>query len=114
MAVCAFADLRIMLAFFEVTDKTGAVGYGDVFSLDDLRMTAGAAKLLAPPQVGEMDFVVEDDFIELHPAFQKPFVMAALPEAGFIRDLGPRLGFQVEFGPVSPDLKDSLNLGSQF
>ena len=114
VAVCAFADFRIMLAFLEVTDETGAVGHGDVFSLDDLRMTAGAAKLLASPQVGEVDFMVEDDFIELHLAFQKSFVMAALPEAGFIRDLGPGFGFQVEFGPVSPDLKDSLDLCSQF
>ena len=114
VAMGAFADLWIMLAFLEVTDETGAVGNGDVLSLDDLRMTAGAAKLLAPPQVGEMDFMVEDDFIELHLAFQKSFIMAAFPEAGFVRDLGPRFGFQVEFGPISSDLKDSLNLCSQF
>ena len=34
MTVGAFADLRVVLAFFEVTDEAGAIGYGDVIALD--------------------------------------------------------------------------------
>jgi len=40
--------LRIVLAFLEMTDKTGAFGDCDVFSLDDLRVTACALKAFSP------------------------------------------------------------------
>jgi hypothetical protein len=40
--------LRIILTFLKVTDETTAFGNSDMFSLDDLRMTAGTLKALPP------------------------------------------------------------------
>jgi len=42
MTVSAVIDLREMLAFFEMTDEAGAFGHRNVFTLDNLRMTACA------------------------------------------------------------------------
>jgi hypothetical protein len=68
--MCAFADFGIMLAFFEMADKTGAVGDSYVLSLNDLGMAACAAELFASLQVGEMNFVVKNDFVEIYLPFQ--------------------------------------------
>ena len=77
VAVVTFGDIGVMLALFEMTDETGTLGNRDVFSLNDLGMTACALKLFPSFEVLKMDFVVERDIIELHLAFQEPFFMAA-------------------------------------
>jgi hypothetical protein len=47
VTVGTFADLGIMLALLEMADKTGAVSYCYVFTLDNLGMTACAPELFA-------------------------------------------------------------------
>jgi hypothetical protein len=64
VAVVATIDLRIMLAFFEMTDETGALSDGDVFSLHDLRVTACALKLFSSFEIFEMDLMVKRDLVE--------------------------------------------------
>jgi len=66
----AVIDLRVMLTFFEVTDETGTLGDSDVFSLNDLGMTACALELFPSFEIFEVDFVVECDFVELDLSFQ--------------------------------------------
>lgn len=68
MAVGAIARLRVMLTLFKVTDEAGALGYGYMFSLDNLRMATCAAEAFASLQVREVDFMVEDNFFEFLPA----------------------------------------------
>ena len=80
-----------------MADKTGAVRDCNVLSLDDLGMAACAAELLPSLQVSEMNFVVKYDLVEADLPFQKPFVMTPFAETAFVRNLGPGLGFQVEF-----------------
>ena len=47
MTMIAVIDLGIVFAFFEMADEAGALSDGDVFSLDDLGMTACALKLFS-------------------------------------------------------------------
>ena len=89
MAVRAFADFGIVLTFLKMTDETGAVCDCNVFSLNDLGVTACAAELFASFQVSEMNFVVKNDFVETNLSFQKSLVVATLAKAGFIRNFGP-------------------------
>jgi hypothetical protein len=91
MAVITIAYLRIMLAFLEVTDKATALCHGDVFSLDNLRMAACAAKLFASFEVLEMNFMVKDYFFEFRTAFQKPFIVTPFLETAFVRYFSPWL-----------------------
>jgi hypothetical protein len=110
VAVGAGGDLRIEFAFFKVTDKTGAFGDGNMLALNDLGMAAGASQFFASLQVGEVDFVVKDNRLIFDLSLEKSFVMASFAEAAFIGDLGPGPGFQIEFGPVSPQLHQSFDL----
>jgi hypothetical protein len=79
VAVVAVIDLGIMLAFFEMTNETGALGNRDVFTLDDLGVAACTLELFASFEVLEMDFMVERDLVERHLAFQESFVVTAFP-----------------------------------
>ncbi len=97
MTVGALTDFGIMFAFLEMADKTGAVRDCNVLSLNDLGMAASAPKLLAPLQVSEMYFVVKNDLVEVDLSFKESFVMTTFAETAFVRNLGPGLGFQVEF-----------------
>jgi hypothetical protein len=110
MAVGAAGDLGVVLAGLEMADEATALRHGDVVSLDDLGMAARAAQLLAPSQVSQVDLVVEDDRLELDPAFEESFVMASHPETAFVRDLGPGLRFDIELCPVAEDLVEALEL----
>ncbi len=101
VAVVAVIDLRIMLAFFEMTDETGALGDSDVFSLHDLRVTASALELFPSFEIFEMYFVVESDLVEQHLTFQEPFFVATFPQATVVPDLCPGFGFDIEFCPVA-------------
>ena len=103
MTVGAFADLGVVLAFFEVTDEAGAIGYGDVIALDYLGMAGCAPELFSSFQIGKVNLMVKNDFFKLYLPFQQPFVMTSLAEAALVRYFRPRLGFQVELCPVSPD-----------
>jgi hypothetical protein len=47
MTMIAVIDLRVMFAFLEMADEAGTLGDGDVFSLNDLGMTACALKLFS-------------------------------------------------------------------
>ena len=60
-----------------------------MFTLDYLRVAAGALKPLASFKVFEMDGVVKNDVFELHLAFQEAFFMAAFLQAAFISNLSP-------------------------
>jgi hypothetical protein len=113
MTVVAVFDLGIMLAFFEMTDKTGALRYRDMFPLHDLRVAACALELFPSFEVLKMDFVIECDLIELHSTFQEPFFMAAFPETAIVPDLCPWLGFDIEFCPVTADHDQPFDLFSQ-
>jgi hypothetical protein len=101
VTVVAVIDLRIMLAFFEMTDETGALSDRDVFSLNDLRVTACALELFSSFEILKMDLMVKRDLIEQHPAFQEPFVVTAFSEATVVPYFCPRFGFDVEFCPVA-------------
>jgi hypothetical protein len=48
VAVAAIIDLRIVFAFFKVTDKTGALRDSDMLSLHDLGVTTCALELFSP------------------------------------------------------------------
>jgi hypothetical protein len=69
MTVGTFADLGIMLALFEMADKTCAFSDSYVFTLDNLGMTACAPELFASFQVREVNFVVKNNFIKFNLAF---------------------------------------------
>ena len=110
----AVIDPGVMIAFFEMADKTGAFRDRDVFSLHDLGMTARALELFSSFEVFEMDLVVERDFVEHHLAFEESFFVAAFPEAAFIADFSPGFGFDIEFRPITADHDQPLDLFSQF
>jgi hypothetical protein len=114
MTVTAVIDLGILIAFFEMTDKTGTLRDRYMFALNDLRMTARALELFSSFEVFEMDRVVECDIVEHHLAFQESFFMTAFPEAAVVADLGPWFGFDVEFRPVAADHDQPFDLFSQF
>jgi hypothetical protein len=103
-----------MLAFLEVTDKTGALGNGYVFALDDLRVAACALEFFPSFEVLEMNFVVERDLVKLHLTLKESFVMAAFPKATIISDFCPWFGFDIEFCPVSADHDQPFHFFSQF
>jgi hypothetical protein len=113
MAVRAAGDLGVVLAGLKVADEAAAFRHRDVVSLDDLGMTARAAQLLAPSQVSQVDPVVENDRLELDPAFEEPLVMASHPETALVRDLGPGLGLDIELCPVAEDLVEAFELDPQ-
>jgi hypothetical protein len=96
-----------------MADEAAALRHRDVVSLDDLGMTAGAAQLLAPSQVLQVDLVVEDDFLKWDPAFENPFFMASRPETAFVRDLGPGFGLDIELSPIAEDLVEAFELDPQ-
>jgi hypothetical protein len=114
VTVVTVIDLGIVLTFLEVTYKTGALGNGDVFTLDDLRMAARALEFFPSFEILEVDFVIERDLVKWPLAFQEPFVMAAFPQATVIPNLCPWFGFDIEFCPVAADHDQPLNLFSQF
>jgi hypothetical protein len=113
VAVRAAGDVRVVLAGLEMADETGAFRDGDMVPLNDLGVAAGAAECLSSPQVSQVDFVIEDDPLELDLALEKPFVMAARPETAFVRDFSPRLGLDVELRPVAEDLVEAFELDAQ-
>jgi hypothetical protein len=94
-------DLGIMLTFFEMTDETGTLGDCDVFSLNDLRVTACALKLFSSFEILKMDLMVKRDLVEQHLTFQDPFFVTAFSEATVVPNLCPRFGFDIEFCPVA-------------
>src|SRR4030042_1281600 len=57
--------------------------------------------------------MVENDRLELGPAFEESLVMAAHPETALVRDLGPGLGLDIEFCPVAEDLVEAFELDPQ-
>jgi len=113
MTMGTLADRRVGFTLFEVTDKTGALGDRDVFSLDDLGVAACAAKSLTPLQVGQMNFMVKNDFLKLDLALEQPFLVTSLAEAALVGDFGPGLGLDVKFGPVTPQLHQAFDLGPE-
>jgi hypothetical protein len=113
MTMVAVIDLRIMLAFLEVTDKAGTLRDRDVFSLHDLGVAAGALEFFSSFEVFEVDFVIEGNLVELHLSFQKPFVVAAFSQAAFVLYFSPWLGFDVKFCPVAPDHDQTLDFFPQ-
>jgi hypothetical protein len=113
VTVAAVIDLRIMLAFLEVTDKAGTLRDRDVLSLNDLGVAAGALKFFSSFEVFEVDFMIESDLVELHLSFQKPFVVTAFSQAAFVLYFGPWLGFDIQFCPVTPDHDQPLNFFPQ-
>lgn len=114
VTVVTVVDLWIVLTLLEMTNKARTFGDGDVFSLDNLGMTACALKPFSSFKIIKMNFVVKGDFVELDQAFKEPFVMAALPEAAFVSNLCPGLGFDIEFGPVPSDHDQPFDLFPQF
>jgi len=70
MAVVTFAYIRIMIAFFKVTDKAGAFCNGDMLSLNNLRMTARTAELLPSFEVSEVNFMVKGHPLVLYLPFK--------------------------------------------
>lgn len=110
----AFSDLGIVLAFFKVADKTGAVCHGDVIALDYLRMAGCAPELFSSFQIGKMNLMVKYDFIKRHLSFQESFVMAAFAEAALVWYFRPGFGFQVELCPVSPDHHQAFDFSPDF
>jgi hypothetical protein len=113
VAVRAAGDIRIVVAGFEMADEAGAFGDRDVVSLDDLGVAACAAEFFPSHQVSQVNLVVEDDSLESDPAFEESRIVAALPEAAFVRDLRPGFGFDIEFCPVAEDLVEALQLDPQ-
>jgi hypothetical protein len=113
VTVVAFIDLGIVLAFFEMTNKTGTLRDRDVFSLNDLGVAACALKFFSSFEVFEVDFVIEGDLVELYLSFQEPFVVTALSQAAFILYFGPGLGFDIKFCPITPDHYETFDLFSQ-
>jgi hypothetical protein len=99
-----------MFALLKMADETRGFGDGDVLSLDDLRVAACAAELLSSFQILEMDLVVENDRLELHPALEKPGVVAPLTKAALIRDLRPGSGLKIKLGPIPAQLHQSFHL----
>jgi hypothetical protein len=91
VAVRTLADFGIVLAFFEMTDETGAVRDRNVLSLDDLGMAACAAEPFASLQVSEMNGVVKHDFVETDLPLQKSFIMTPFAKTTFIRNFSPGL-----------------------
>src|SRR4030042_4956994 len=57
--------------------------------------------------------MVENDRLELGPAFEESLVMAAHPETALVRDLGPGLGLDIEFCRVAEDLVEAFELDPQ-
>ena len=115
MAAFAAATSRIKVGSGVLNNWTRNIGLlaATLLTLDDLGMAAGAAELLAPLEVLEMGLMVEDDLAEGDLAFEKPAIVTAGPEAAFVLDLGPRLGFDVEAGPVAPDHDQPFDLGPE-
>jgi hypothetical protein len=113
MTVGAAGDIRVVFARLEMADETAALCDRDVISLDDLGMTARTAQLLPSTEILQVDFVVEDDFLEWDAAFEDSFLMAARPQAALVRDFGPRFGLDVELRPVAEDLVEAFQLDSQ-
>jgi hypothetical protein len=58
--------------------------------------------------------MVKGDFVELNLTFEDSFVMAALPEAAFVSNLGPGFGFYIELCPIAANHHQPLDLFSQF
>lgn len=86
-----FAYSGVMLAFFEMADKAGAVGDYDMFSLNNLRMAACASKLLASFEVIKVDCVVENDFVKFDLTLENSFIVTSLSKTGFIGYFSPGL-----------------------
>jgi hypothetical protein len=113
VTVVTVIDLRIVVAFFEMTDKTRALCDSDVFPLHDLRVTACALEFFPSFQVLKVNFVVECDFSEGHLSFKESFIVTTFPETTFIADFCPGLGFDVELCPVTTDHNQAFDLFSQ-
>ncbi len=103
MAVRAFINFGEMLAFFEMANETRTFCDCDVFTLDDLGVTAGALELLSSSEIGKVDFVIENNLFKFDLSFQKPFIMTTFLEAALVFNLCPGLGFHIEFCPVAAD-----------
>jgi hypothetical protein len=91
VAVGAVVDLRIVVTFLEMTDEAAAFGHRDVFSLNDLGVAARALEFFSPPEVFEVNFMVEDNGFEHNLAFQQPFVVAACLQTAVVTYLSPGL-----------------------
>jgi hypothetical protein len=76
-------------------------------------MAACALELFSSFEVFEMDRVIESNLVEHHLSFQEPFVMAAFLQAAVVPNLGPGLGFDVEFCPVAADHDKPFHLFAQ-
>jgi hypothetical protein len=113
VAMGAIIYLRIMLAFLEMTDEAGALCDRDVFSLDDLGVTARALKTFPPFEIFEMDFVIEGYVLERNLTFKESLIMTPFCQTVFIADFCPRFGFDIKFCPVATHHDKSLDLFSQ-
>lgn len=113
MAVATLSDLGIMLALFEVANKTAAFCDRDVFTLDDLGMAARAPELFSSLEVLQVNLVVEHDFLELVQSLEESFVVTPCTKARFIGYFSPRLGFQVELRPITADLEEPFDFSPQ-
>ena len=77
---------------FEVAKEAGGFSNRDMLTLNNLRVTASAAQMFAPPEFGEMWSVVENYLLfELYFAFQHALIMTTPPQAACIRNLRPGL-----------------------
>jgi len=94
-----------------VAEVAGAVGHLDVGAYHNLAMATRAAKLLSPPQVSQMEPVIEaDSFFVNHLPRQDFGGMAAHAQAARIFDLGIRFG-AVFSGYNLDDVVKGLKLG---
>jgi hypothetical protein len=77
----------------EMAEVAGAIRYFNVCAYDDLAVAARAAELLAPPQVSQVEPVIEaNSFFVSHLPRQDVRGMATRPQAAGVFDLGVRLG----------------------
>ena len=81
--------LFLDLGRLEVAEVTGGRSDGDVAPLDDLRVAARAAQLLALPQLAEVVGVIEPDPEIIDLSLQQPLRVAAGAQAGRVVDLRP-------------------------
>ncbi len=89
MAVITIAYSRVMFTFFEMADKTGTLGYCDMFALHDLGVAACAAELFASLQIRKVNLMVKNNFFKFHSSFQDSLVMAPFHQATFVGNFSP-------------------------
>lgn len=110
----ALSGVKVLAVALKVTDKTGIVDDGDMFTHDVPGVACCAAEDLSAPEQLQVRCVVEGDVSRIgHASFEQPVRVAALPQTGCVFHLGSRVASVcpceiIKDTPKSPEIRIEL------